>query len=206
MPLVRRQTDTPTQAAPSVPDLLSSLGDSAAEVRFAAARDLAQAPGGVEALGAALGREVDERVREAILTSLTRAGAAEAVRALSPHLRSDDAALRRGTLDALRAMGRATRPFLAELLNDADPDVRLLACEIVRELPSVEATPLLCELLEREHEVNVCASAIEVIAEVGSAAALPALACCASRFGDSPFLTFAIGVARKRLAASDPHA
>ena len=164
MPLIRRTPDVAPDPAPAAAELFGALNDRASDVRSAAARRLASSPGGPEALGVALGRETDDRVREAIFTSLTLADSAAAVEALSPHLRSDDAGLRRGTLDALRAMSLTARPYLPTLLADPDADVRLLACEVVRELPSTDATPLICALLERETELNVCASAVDVVA------------------------------------------
>ena len=85
-----------------------------------------------------------------------------------PYLRSDDASLRTGALDALRAMPAAARAaHLPGLLADPDADVRLLSCELVRDLPEAEANRLLADLLERETEANVCAAAIEVLAEIG---------------------------------------
>ena len=73
----------------------------------------------------------------------------------------------------LRAMPEACRPHLPALLADTDADVRLLSCELVRGLPDEEANRLLCDLLERETEKNVCAAAIEVLAEIGRPEALP---------------------------------
>jgi hypothetical protein len=75
----------------------------------------------------------------------------------------------------------------------------LLACEIVRTLPGEKATALLCGLIERESEANVCASAIEVLAEVGTAEALPALERCAARFQGMRFLEFSIKVTGDRI-------
>ena len=44
-------------------------------------------------------------------------------------------------------------------------------------------------------------SAVEVLAEVGGAEALPALARCAERFRGTPFLEFSIKVAADRIRA-----
>jgi HEAT repeat protein len=88
---------------------------------------------------------------------------------------------------------------MEQLLSDADPDIRLLVCEIARRLPQDQATALLCRLLERESTANVCAAAVDVLAETGDAAALPALARCAARFQDNAFLVFAIKVATTRI-------
>jgi len=151
-------------------------------------------------LGKALSQETDARVREAIFTSLISSSTAESIEAILPHLRSDDANLRTGALDALRAMPAAARPYLPALLADEHPDVRLLSCEIARALSSAQATPLLCDLLDREAEANVCAAAIDVLAEIGGPEALPVLARCAERFAHTPFLAFAIKVAAQRIS------
>jgi hypothetical protein len=65
---------------------------------------------------------------------------------------------------------------------------------------------LLCELLEREAEANVCAAAVEVLAEIADRNAAPALSRCATRFPGDPFLTFAIEIAigRLRSGSADP--
>jgi hypothetical protein len=58
---------------------------------------------------------------------------------------------------------------------------------------------MLCALLENETEKNVCAAAVEVLAEVGNAEALGSLARCAERFADDPFLVFSIKMAIDRI-------
>jgi HEAT repeat protein len=87
------------------------------------------------------------------------------------------------------------------LLGDPDADVRLLACELVRNQPAGEANGLLAALLASETEANVCGAAVEVLAEIGTPAALPLLAQCAARFPDDSFLAFAIGMARDRIGS-----
>jgi HEAT repeat protein len=199
MPLIRRDT-TPSSSPPnSAADAIAALSSNSADARWTAARGLAGSPDGVQALADALGVEADPRVREAIFTSLTRAGTAESAAAVLPYLRSDDAEVRTGALDALRAMPEGVRPQLPALLEDRDADVRLLACEILRGLAGPPAVALLSSLLERETDANVCAAAVEVVAEIGDASILSALARCAQRFGHEPFLVFAIKVASDRL-------
>ena len=82
--------------------------------------------------------------------------------------------------------------------------MRLLACELVRTLPSEDASGLLCALIDAELEPNVCASAIEVLAEVGGPEALPALARCAARFRTTPFLLFSIRITTDRIRSQSP--
>ncbi|GIL40867.1 hypothetical protein TMPK1_31040 [Rhodospirillales bacterium TMPK1] len=194
MPLIRKDAASSAPAREHA-DLLRS--DDADE-RWRAARSLATSPAGAAALGAALAGEQDPRVREAIFTSLARLGAVDSV---LPHLRSDDANLRTGALDALRAMTDAVRPHLRSLLADPDPDVRLLSCELTRALPAREANSLMIEVIDREAHANVCASAVDVLAELGEATAIASLERCATRFAGQGFLPFAIQVAIERIKA-----
>jgi len=201
MPLVRKPKEPATASEPERLGALAALTSASADERWAAARAAVEVPGGTEALSSALRSENDLRVREAMFTSLARIGTRESANQLLPLLRCDDAQLRAGALDALRMMPAAVRQLLPELLNDRDPDVRILSCELTRTLPSDEATNLLCAVLAGERQVNVCAAAVEVLAEVGSPVALPFLAECGQRFRGAPFLEFAIAIATDRINA-----
>jgi len=98
-------------------------------------------------------------------------------------------------------MPQACRTHLPGLLADQDPDVRLLSCELARGLPDEEANRLLCALLETETEKNVCAAAVEVLAEIGRPEALPSLARCGARFDADPFIAFSVKIATERILA-----
>jgi HEAT repeat protein len=203
MPLIRKPADdaTPPTAGLDFEQARSRLKDAAPDARRAAARALAAFPQAAALLGAAAGTETDERVRETLFTSLARIGTADSVQALVIHVRSDDASYRAGAMDALKAMPHLLSGAVDHLLADADSDVRVLACDLVRALPAEQATALLSSVLDREPEVNVCAEAIDVLADVGAPAALPALRRCAVRFAGQPFLDFAIRVACDRIGA-----
>jgi HEAT repeat protein len=199
MPLIRKRPGEEQATARDERDPFAMLRAGTPEQRWGAARSLADVAGSIEALGKALAVETDVRVRSAILTSLVRLASPASAAVILPWLRSDDANLRTAALDALRAMAGSVLPMLPALLADADPDVRLLSCEIARCLPSAEATPLLCDVLDREREANVCAAAVDVLAEIGSPLAVPALQRCAKRFRHEAFLDFAIRMAIKRV-------
>lgn len=202
MPLIRKPTPSPEQAKPSAAEVLTRLGSVKSADRWAAARAAAELPDCAAALAAALPQEADCRVREAMFTSLARIGTRDSIAGMLPMLRSDDSALRMGALDALSSSLIARRELLPQLLRDPDVDVRILSCELARGLPGEEANRILSELLARESELNVCAAAIEVLAEVGNQSALPALTQCAQRFSQEPFLTFAIKLATDRITAA----
>jgi HEAT repeat protein len=201
MPLVRKPTDHSSAPKPKALDVLELLASANPDERWSAARAAADVTGGVAAIAAALPREHDARVREAMLTSLSRHATAESLDAVIGLLRSDSANLRNGALDALRIMAGAAPELLPRLLRDEDADVRILSCELARSLPSAEATRLLCALLSAERQINVCAAAVEVLAEVGSSDALATLHECARRFGDSPFIVFAIKIVAERITS-----
>jgi HEAT repeat protein len=201
MPLIRSKAAAPANAPPDADQIAKAICSGTVDERWAAARAAAQLPTGVEILNQALALETEPRVREAIFTGLARIRTPASAAVAAPYVRSDDPEIRTAALDALRAMPEATAPHLAGLLQDADADVRLLACELVRNQPAEAANRLLGALLTDEPEANVCAAAIEVLAETGDSTVLPVLAQCAARFPDDPFLGFAIGMARDRIGS-----
>jgi HEAT repeat protein len=201
MPLIRKESDK--AAASALRQALPSLASASADERWAAAR-VARDPAAILSLGKALAHERDARVREAIFTALAQIATPESARTLLPYLRLDDANMRAGAMDALRAMQSACGPYLPELLADPDPDVRLLACDLVRDAGGAEGPRWLCALIETEPQANVCAAAVEALGEIGDATALLALSNCAERFPDDPFLGFAIKVVGDRLRGLAP--
>lgn len=200
MPLIRKTPDN--AAAPAGNNLESRLTSPSADIRWGAARDAADRPENVHLLSQALAREADIRVREAIFTSLAKIGSPESIAGLLLALHSDEANLRTGAMDALRLVPAQIEEHLPQLLTDADSDVRLLACDLAREVSAATAQNLLCALVDKEPHANVCAAAVEVLAEVGDMQALPSLARCAARFRGDRFLSFAIEAASQRLNAA----
>lgn len=201
MPLVRKPGVSPPDPSGDPGNLVAALQSGNADERWAAARTAHELPDSAAPLGEALLREKDPRVREAIFTSLVRIGSAQSIGIIQSFLRVDDAGMRTAALDALQALKGATSPYLPRLLFDEDPDVRVLACELARNISPAEASRLLGELLDAENQPNVCAAAIEVLATTGDPDALPALARCEKRFRDNQFLSFAIQVAVDRIRA-----
>jgi HEAT repeat protein len=201
MPLVKG-SKSPASGVDLAPHR-ASLDSPDAESRWSAARALSGDVDAVPALAAALEREEVPRVREAIMTALMRVGNGASVEAILPYLRSDDAGLRTAAIEALQGLPEAVAPFMASLLSDNDSDVRLLATELARNMNAAEATRLLCALIEREQHPNVCAAAIDVLTEVGTPQAVPALENCAVRFAATPFLPFAISVAIARISGAE---
>jgi len=197
MPLKKQESSH--EAAGRAPEPLEALVEELRhpdpERRWSAARRLGERPGAAAALAAALPGEADPRILEAIFTSLIRLGGDESASFLLPLLRSDDAALRGGAIEALQAMPAALATQIEGLLQDPDSDVRIFAVELTRKMPAEQATALLCRMLDGEEHPNVCAAAVDVLAEIGSAEAVPFLERCRARFDRDSFLAYAISQA-----------
>lgn len=182
--------------------MLAQLRSGDAEQRRWAARDLAAWPESAGALGEHLLRESDASVREAVFTSLAAQASDAAAGALLPLLRSEDAALRNGAIEALGGMPQAVAPRIAALLRDADPDVRIFTVNLLGDLRHPQVPAWLQQVLRHEVQVNVVAAAIEVLAEVGDASHADAVRAAVQRFGDDPFIAFAADLALERIAAA----
>jgi HEAT repeat protein len=206
MPFVKSKAPD-AAASQKVDDGLAShvaaLNGPDAEARWSAARALGGRADAVEALAQALGTEQVARVREAIMTALMRVGDEASVRALLPYLRSQDAGQRAAAIEALQALPEVIMPFMDALLKDSDTDVRILATELARNMPAKDGTRVLCRLLEKEQHPNVCAAAVDVLAEVGTRDALPTLKDCAARFANTPFLPFAFETTIARISSAE---
>lgn len=200
MPLIRKPSG-PSAPSPSPPSDLPGLDSADPDDRWAAARAATATADHAARLATAVLLERDPRVREAMFTSLARIGTPASARSLMGMLHSNDAALRTGALDAMRVLVRTMKDLLPELLKDPDVDVRVLSCDLTRSLRSDDAAAMLCQVLAREQDVNVCAAAIDVLSEVGGSACVPAVEDCASRFNASPFLKFAASTAIDRMKA-----
>ena len=202
MPLIRKPPPPDSGASPAAPDpaaVFAALARGTDDERWSAARAAADLPESVPALEGALRSEQSPVVREALFSALATIATPRSVEAVLPFLRSDDAAIRTEASDALLAMKDVAWPCIAPLLRDPSADVRVLACGLIREMPGEVAASLCCGVLESEPEANVCAAAVEVLAEVGEASALPVLERCAKRFSETPFLQFSIQMAIDRV-------
>jgi hypothetical protein len=203
MPLLKRgKPDEPPPQAEPLETLLADLHGSDPERRWSAARRLGELPGTAAPLVAALAGEKEPRIIEAIFTSLIRRGGAESATYLLPLLRSDAAGLRGGAIEALQTMPAELARHIGELLHDPDSDVRIFAVELTRKMPPAQAAAWLCEILDRDTHPNVCATAVDVLADIGSRDAIPHLERCRERFAAQPFLPFAVSAAIEILSGS----
>ncbi|PIF89713.1 HEAT repeat protein [Acidovorax sp. 62] len=182
--------------------LAAQLQDMRAIARRWAARDLIDCPNCSQLLTQRLPHEQDDSVREVILTTLVRIGDATAVDALVECLRSEDAALRNESVEALKQLPDAVAPLMRQLLADEDSDVRIFAVNVLESLrhPSVEAW--LIDVIANDAHINVCATAVDLLGEVGSSSAVQPLNQLKARFAHEPYIQFAANLALKRIQES----
>lgn len=164
-----------------------------------AARDLVEFPEAAGVLVNQLKREGDASVREAILTTLACLGDPAAVAGLVECLRSEDAALRNEVIEAMQQLPDEVAPIMGGLLDDPDPDVRIFAVNILESLRHSQVEAWLLGVIEQDPHVNVCATAVDLLGEVGTSVSRPALEHLKVRFADEPYICFAADLALKRI-------
>lgn len=167
--------------------------------RRQAVRELARLPEGMPILCDHLERERAVSVRSVIMTALIQSRSGVAVEGLIRYLRSENTALRNEAIEALQEMPDEIAPYMEALLCDPESDVRIFAVNILAVLPNSRAPEWLQKVILEDGHVNVCAAAVDCLAEVGTPASIPALKELRLRFGDQPFMTFAIEAALRRI-------
>ncbi|TDP81273.1 HEAT repeat protein [Aquabacterium commune] len=181
--------------------LVAQLQDADPSVRRWAARDLAIHPQAVSALCAHLAHEPDHSVRQVIFTTLGCLGGGDVAAGLIPLLRSEDPGLRNGAIEALSELPEDVAPHIESLLRDANTDVRIFTLNLMTDLKHPDVNAWLARVLMEDHHVNVVAAALELLAEIGTHAALPALNVARQRFADDAFIGFAADLAQQRIEA-----
>jgi HEAT repeat protein len=207
MPIVKHGAAAPNQErVRALEDVRTEIEHADPARRRAAARALAGAPDSSIVLLQALAAETEREVQSALLGALAEDACPSAIAGLAECLRSEDAWLRNAAIELLRSLPERSAPVVAPviefLLADDDRDVRILATGILDALDPARAQDWLLELLEREQDVNVCAAALEVLAQVGTIAAAAPVARLAERFAGEPFIAFACALVNRRIGAA----
>lgn len=197
--LTRNLDESSRRGERDIEGLLAQLDDPDPSIRRLGARDLAGHPQAASALAERLPMEDDLAAREAILGSLVAIGGDQAVRGLAPMLKSEDASLRNGAIEALQQLPHAVEPYLETMLSDPDHDARLMAVNALALMPLPQAPGRLFKVAREDEHVNVVAAALDALAEVGEPEMIPTLLDVKERFREEPFLCFAVDTAIRRI-------
>ncbi len=184
---------------PSCESLLAQLSDENPETRRWAARDMLHCEDASEALVSRLKIESELSVREVILTALIHLKSPNSIAGLVECLRSEDPSLRNEALEAMKQLPDLVAPIMVDLLNDEDPDVRIFSVNILESLRHPDVESWLIGVVEEDPHVNVCATALDLLSEVGTEAAMVAIPKIKARFADEPYIQFAADLAFKRI-------
>ncbi len=206
MAFIKKHTVEPVAAderkqARDCASLVAELENADPKARRWAARDLTDCSDASAMLVNRLQRENDVSVREVILTALTALGDEIAVAGLVDCLRSEDAGLRNEAIEAMKQLPDEVALIMRALLADTSPDVRIFAVNILESLRHPEVESWLISVIEEDSQLNVCATAVDLLGEVGSAAAQAPLLRLKARYADEPYIQFAADLALQRIAA-----
>jgi HEAT repeat protein len=146
-----------------------------------------------------LANEPNLSVRSIILTGLIANKSPAVVAGLLPLLRSEDTNLRNGAIEALQQMPDEVAPSVDAMLADPDSDVRIFVVNVLAALPHPMVPEWLHRVVSLDPHVNVCAAALDALAEVGEPDTIPALQALAERFSDVAFIKFAVDAASRRI-------
>jgi HEAT repeat protein len=178
---------------------IADLGSPNAATRRHAAHALLDMPNAVTVVCSHLADEPSLSVRSIILTGLIVHKSQAVVAALLPLLSSEDANLRNGAIEALQQMPDEVAPRVESMLADPDSDVRIFAINVLAALPHPMVPKWLRHVVTTDPHVNVCAEALDALAEVGEPDAIPALEALGDRFPDVAFIQFAVDAAVRRI-------
>lgn len=179
--------------------LVAELDHADPTARRWAARDLIDCPEASGALVRRLQQEEDGSVRDVILTTLTGLRDDVAVAGLVACLRSEDAALRNEAIEAMKQLPDEVAPIMRGLLADPDPDVRIFTVNVLESLRHPEVESWLIAVIDHDTHLNVCATAVDLLGEVGTTAAVESLQRLRARYDDEPYIRFATDLALKRI-------
>ena len=151
---------------------------------------------------ALLSGEKDASVQELILQMLRTQGGDAVVNALVTFLRSDDAHLRNSVIDVLQQMPAEMGTHMEGLLVDSDPDVRIFAINIMASLEHASIPHWLETVITQDAHLNVCMTALDLLAETGDDGMCDSVNQLLTRFPDEPYVAFSVTQVKKRLGCS----
>jgi hypothetical protein len=193
--------DEPVESEFSVSQLESMLLSDPVDDRRFAVRGLGNCKGSdsLSTLIVLLSSEPDQGVQDLVLQVIKERGGDTVVKLLIPLLRSDDAHLRNAVIDTLQQMPAEMESHMTALLHDEDPDVRIFAINIISSLQHTLVPQWLLQVIQQDEHLNVCMTALDLLAEIGEESMCADVHNLLSRFPNEPYVSFAVSQVQKRL-------
>ncbi len=203
MLLKKNQSKAPVADAMTVEDAMEKIAHPEAAQRREAAVTLHGEEGAVDVLADCLRHEERQSVRGAAVSSMIAIGSDDVVDFFIEQLRGDEADRRNEAVYALQQLPEQSSQKIQSLLSESEPDMRIMAVDVIRLLTIPEAHLWLRALLSREDHPNVIGVAVDRLCEIGSVDDLPTLEEIKARFVHDPYIQFAIDHAIKRIICLD---
>ena len=107
-------------------------------------------------------------------------------------LKLENAYLRNLGISILQSYGDAIKYYIVKFLIGDDRDLRIFAINVLGDVNFAESRDMLVELLEKEQDINVAMTAVDYMAEIGEEEDIPLLESLKERFGEDPYVVFAV--------------
>ena len=182
--LVKRSASAEPAAAFDPKAALRDLDAPDPALRRHAAQALRQCPDALDDLCRRLAVEAEGDVRGALLSNLIGQKSPGVADRLASIFDRGDAALRNEVMEALWEMPEESIGKMQTMLASPDRKQRLLAVNVLSELPDPRAVELLEQVLVREDDVNICLAAVDGLAHTDDFRSAGRLAAFAARFPD----------------------
>lgn len=179
--------------------LLKAIHADSTEERRLASIELAGHPQAANILAEQLMLEPSLIVRKSILSSLATIASADAIAGLINCLRSEDVAMRNEAIEAMSLMTNHVTPLMSRLLVDPDPDVRIYSVNILGSLKDPNVEQWLIQVISNDDHINVCATAVDLLVEIGTTNSIEPLKKLKDKFMQHPYITFVSDLALKRI-------
>ncbi|MBB4196849.1 hypothetical protein CCR94_06480 [Rhodoblastus sphagnicola] len=184
-------------AEPAVPHFdektsVRDLDDADPALRRHAAQALRGVTAVVDDLCRRLAVEPERDVRAALLSNLIGQKSAEVADLLASIFDKGDAALRNEVMEALWSMPEESIDKMPVLLASPDRKQRLLAVNVLSEIPHPHAVELLEQVLLSEPDVNICLGAVDGLTHTDDFRSAGRLAQFAARFPEVDQVQFVV--------------
>jgi len=113
-------------------------------------------------------------------------------------LKSENAYLRNAAIKFLQDYGEEVKPYIEELLNSEDRDIRIFAINILGDVKFEDSVNMLRRFILKERDINALVTAIDYLGEVGNQDDIKLLEALKKEIND-PYVHFAIDLAIKRI-------
>ena len=115
-------------------------------------------------------------------------------------LKSDNAYLRNTVIMFLRNYGKEAKPFIEDLMNSDDKDIRIFAINILGDVRFDESIEMLREFIKKETDINALMTAVDYLGEIGNENDIALLEEVKNRF-NNPYVEFGVNLAIDRIKA-----